>query len=128
MSKFQKAVRWIRRAIKVARANRDIIKMGVGAVLANNEKAARRFYRLVEKLERVEELHGQHTDFWDLIDRVAESGQPEMLTVQNARYGRYFKRAFNDTVRPVGEKLLGTDVDEVPDLTPDEDDDSNLES
>ena len=106
MSAFAIAIQWLARGYQVLRRNRTVARATLGALLASNENLSRRVERFFEKLDKVETIHGQHTDFWALVERVAKTGTPETLTVENARYGMNFKRAFDKTIKPIGVKLL----------------------
>lgn len=138
MGAFTTAVRWLVRGIRLLRQNRTIARGVAMTVFSNNEKIAYRVERAFAKWERVETKYGQHTDFWESVKTGAKDPNGILMTQDNCLYAMMWKRGFDDTIKPIGKKLLPDEevaepppsipeIPEVSDLTPEEDDDSNLE-
>ena len=107
--------------------------------LGVSEKMQQRVGRYFEKMAKVEQLHGAHTAAWRKIEANVRAGSvTDPLDMAEYRYLYFGKKAFDDTIRPIGVKAIGSsddtdspvfvgEIPEVEALTAAEDDDANLE-
>ena len=134
-----KAVTWLKRAVGFIRHNRELTKTIAMSVFANNERIAKRVEKFFTKAARVETMWGAHTNAWGLIEDGAKRGDAVTLPVAEVKYLNQFKRAFDKTIKPIGTKVaakfdddatpvpMPVPPDEVPDITPVEDDDTDID-
>lgn len=138
----RKAIRWLVVGIRGLRKNRELTRALLLTVVTS-EKVQKRIESFFTKIAKVEAKWGMHSDFWRKIKEAAKAGTGVTLTPEDVRYAHYFKRAFDDTIKPIGKKVVDglgldgvdedprlvplPDVPDVPELTAGEEDDGNLD-
>lgn len=143
----KKAIRWLLVGARGLSKNREMVQL-LTRELITSEKINRRLQSFFEKTAKVEAAWGVHANFWNTIKQARKSGDGCVLSAEDVNYIFFFKKAFDDTIKPIGKKVvdqhgldgLGDDDDErdnlvplppvdpdVPELTKEEADDGNLE-
>ncbi len=130
-----KARRWLVAGWRKIRRNRELMRALMKS-LGVSEKIQRRVERYFEKMDKVEELHGAVTAAYRKVETNVKAGAVvDPLDLAEYRYLYFAKKAFDDTIRPIGLKAVDhadevelpvPDVPDVEDLTAEEDDDANL--